>query len=372
MQAEAHLPAAVLQAPQDDALSDCESENSSGPRSVSSASVSRRSGGGGGGGLSAVARSNAVGDVGRAGGVVSQVELRASFLRLQQHVAQRPSAASAAAAASGAAEEWILQLKPRLPQAAQVKLQRGLCPGCQERLPAAALPGTTALFGGRRYCHYLCAYFCPNCHQGEERPIPARIAEKWDFEPRKVCCVAAKFLDKQANQPLIPITRIRCTRASSQASLTTMHRLRRQLTKLKELRDERGCLFLGMMLTGLMSDLAPHMAQGHDLYTLQDVIHLHLAGESAPFFASMARLVAAGTDHVEGCETCGADPGYCRICASERALFPFEVDSYHVCSGCGAVYHRACWERAASECPSCFAPRGAEGHCPSLRDVQPW
>jgi hypothetical protein len=41
----------------------------------------------------------------------------------------------------------------------------------------------TVLFG--RYCHYLGYYFCTNCHNGDIRVIPARVAERWDFEPRK-------------------------------------------------------------------------------------------------------------------------------------------------------------------------------------------
>lgn len=36
-----------------------------------------------------------------------------------------------------------------------------------------------------RYCHYLGLYFCTSCHQSEIRVIPARVAERWDFEPKK-------------------------------------------------------------------------------------------------------------------------------------------------------------------------------------------
>ena len=47
-----------------------------------------------------------------------------------------------------------------------------------------------------RYCHYLGYYFCTNCHNGDIRVIPARVAERWDFEPRKArssfCKMSAK------------------------------------------------------------------------------------------------------------------------------------------------------------------------------------
>ena len=138
--------------------------------------------------------------------------------------------------------------------------------------------------GFARYCHYLGLYFCTSCHESEIRVIPARVAERWDFEPKKagasrfVCleggqraarCVApwrdtsiyrwatlkvvsalkifkrdivlicvhlfaerGSMARAQVNQPLVPITSIRQTKASSQQILTEIHGYRSLLTDL--------------------------------------------------------------------------------------------------------------------------------------------
>jgi len=258
--------------------------------------------------------------------------------------------------------EWLLKLRPRLPLAAQVALQRGLCPGCKERLPPSSL------FNGPRYCHYLGLYFCQSCHLGDLRIIPARVAERWDFEPRKVCCMSAKYLDMQVNQPLVPISRVRRTKVSSQASLTDVHRIRQKLTRLHQLLKESGCEF-HETLSGIASQLEPHLARGHELYTMQDLIRIEQQGKAWLHFGKLSRLVHIGVEHVRVCPTCSTSAHYCPICASDKALFAFEVDEYHSCTGCGAVYHRTCFRRADSECPLCLSLRADERR-PSVAEVR--
>eukprot|EP00928_Gymnodinium_smaydae_P051933 TRINITY_DN3563_c0_g2_i1.p1 TRINITY_DN3563_c0_g2~~TRINITY_DN3563_c0_g2_i1.p1 ORF type:complete len:965 (+),score=192.61 TRINITY_DN3563_c0_g2_i1:80-2896(+) len=267
--------------------------------------------------------------------------------------------------------QWRLKMRPRLPIAAQISLQRGLCPGCGERLPTA-LTATLGPFAPK-YCHFLCCYFCRNCHQGDKRLIPARIAERWDFERKGVSSLAARYLDARACEPLFPMTQVRRTRVSSQDALTVLHRLRRQLSRLKEVAESRGCAFLRFMLDSQLASLDSHLAHGYELYTMRELVQLHVQGAQAPFFGTLARLVKAGVDHVEGCEVCRSEAQYCPICASEEPLFDLDVDNYHACGHCGAAYHRKCWLRAAAECPKCLMPQvpGA-GARPSLAALQPW
>eukprot|EP00929_Paragymnodinium_shiwhaense_P028151 TRINITY_DN16383_c0_g1_i3.p1 TRINITY_DN16383_c0_g1~~TRINITY_DN16383_c0_g1_i3.p1 ORF type:complete len:1205 (+),score=296.63 TRINITY_DN16383_c0_g1_i3:92-3706(+) len=323
----------------DDALSDCSSEDSSGPRSIESGSLASArfyanfaaAMGGSSGGFGLDRAAGAGSDVG--GGL---------------HL------------------EWDLELRPRLPQSALISQQRGLCAGCRERLPVAL-----GVFGGPRYCHYRCQYFCEQCHHADLRPIPARIAQRWDFEAKKVCVLAAKYLDEQATQPLFDIIRIRRTRASSQEALTAMHKLRRQFARLKALADRRSCAFLGWMVSNVAEDLPPHMAASHELYTMQDLMLLHHRGAGAMAFQTLQRLVSAGMDHVAGCQMCSADARYCCICASGKPLFTFEVDNYQTCPGCCIVYHKLCWDRAGGECPHCFAPRSSQGAHRHISEVRP-
>merc|ERR1719215_1886251 len=182
-----------------------------------------------------------------------------------------PTVMGACPAPFGVHLEWILKLRQRLPRTAQLSLQRGCCPGCKERM-------TTSLFAAPRYCHYLCCYFCPTCHDSDLRIIPARVAERWDFKAKKVCQMAAHYLDMQSRQPLVPITQIRRTKVSSQTVLTEMHNLRQTLTRLKELLLENGCDYHDTLSFIVEAQLPSHMVEGHELYTLQELVELNAQG----------------------------------------------------------------------------------------------
>ncbi|CAE7633856.1 Def8 [Symbiodinium necroappetens] len=181
--------------------------------------------------------------------------------------------------------EWKLKMHTRLPKEVQVSRQRGLCPGCRGRLPAISL------FQGPRYCHYLGYYFCTDCHHGDIRVIPARVAQRWDFEPKKVCRAVAKYLDLQVNQPLVPITSIRQTKVSSQKILTEIHNCRQQLSRIKDIVAEQGCEF-GVQMHSFVAQLDAHIARGHEYYAMQDLIRIHLEGWSCPLYTKVALLCA--------------------------------------------------------------------------------
>ncbi|CAJ1381921.1 unnamed protein product [Effrenium voratum] len=253
--------------------------------------------------------------------------------------------------------EWRLRMHTRLPKDVQVMRQQGLCLGCQRRL-------SSSLFQQPRYCHYLGLVFCTKCHLGDIRVIPARVAERWDFEPRKVCHVVAKYLDLQVNQPLVPITSIRRTKASSQEILTEIHMNRQKLTKIREMLTTSGCDFQHQ-LQAFLSQLDAHVARGHEFYAMQDLIRVHLQGRSCPLYVNISRCVAACAKHIHSCETCAASASFCPICGSNERVFPFEVASFHACGECQAVFHQACFRRAGSTCPFCAA-----GPKPAVSAVQ--
>lgn len=259
--------------------------------------------------------------------------------------------------------EWRLKVQPRMPKAAQLSLQRGICPGCRERLTVSSIFGASP-----RYCHYLGCYCCATCHQGEMSIIPARVAECWDFEPRAVCSMAARYLDQQKSQPLVPVTRIRQTKVSSQTVLSDMHLLRQKLTRIKKVLSDTSCDFQETLDAIVAMQLPPHMRAGHEMYTLQDLISLHLEGRSCT--AKLARLVTMGAEHVQVCSKCQGSARFCLICASGHPVFSYDVNIYHSCKACVSVYHRACFLRAGSECPKCLQSSG-DGHRPSVADVCP-
>lgn len=260
--------------------------------------------------------------------------------------------------------EWRLKAQTRLPRSTQLSLQRGSCPGCKEKL-------TTSLFKAPRYCHYLGCYFCPACHEGELRVIPARVAERWDFEARKVCRMAAQYLDMQASQPLVPITRVKRTKVSSQGVLTEMHTLRQTLTRIFQVLLGNSCEYHDTFHAISAMQLPPHMMTGHELYTMQDLIHLHLEARSCGALARLLRLVTMGTEHIQVCPQCRVSARFCSLCTSVRPIFPFEVGKYHTCETCQETFHHACFQRAGSECPVCCCCSVREHGKGSVAGIRP-
>jgi len=258
--------------------------------------------------------------------------------------------------------EWKLKMHTRLPKEVQVSRQRGLCPGCRGRLPAISL------FQGPRYCHYLGYYFCTDCHHGDIRVIPARVAQRWDFEPKKVCRAVAKYLDLQVNQPLVPITSIRQTKVSSQKILTEIHNCRQQLSRIKDIVAEQGCEF-GVQMHSFVAQLDAHIARGHEHYAMQDLIRIHLEGWSCPLYTKVSRCVAVCSDHIHSCAQCSGCARRCPICGSGAPIYLFEVEKLHSCERCGAVFHRTCFRRANSECPFCLEATSSRRK-PSVAAVQ--
>lgn len=242
--------------------------------------------------------------------------------------------------------EWKLKMHPRPPKDVQVSRQRGLCPECRERLPSS-------LFHGPRYCHYLGYYFCSNCHNGDIRVIPARVAERWDFEPRKVCRAVAKYLDLQVNQALVPITSIRQTKVSSQQILTEIHTFRQKLSRIKGVVADYGCSFQEE-LSHSLAQLDAHVARGHDFYAMQDLIRIEIQGKNCPLYTNISRCVMDCAKHIHSCPTCSQCAEQCPICASPTPLYPFEIETFHACNRCKKAFHKACFRRAGSSCPFCL------------------
>lgn len=242
--------------------------------------------------------------------------------------------------------EWKLKMHPRPPKDVQVSRQRGLCPECRERLPSS-------LFHGPRYCHYLGYYFCNNCHNGDIRVIPARVAERWDFEPRKVCSAVAKYLDLQVNQALVPITSIRQTKVSSQQILTEIHKFRQKLSRIKGVVADYGCSFQEE-LSNSLAQLDAHVARGHDFYAMQDLIRIEIQGKNCPLYINISRCVMNCAKHIHSCPTCSQCAEQCPICASPTPVYPFEIETFHACNQCKKAFHKACFRRAGSSCPFCL------------------
>jgi hypothetical protein len=190
--------------------------------------------------------------------------------------------------------------------------------------------------------------------------------EQWNFEPKKVCCEAAKYLEEQVSQPLVPITRVRRTKVSSQQVLTKVHVLRQVLTRIKAIITDRACDFQTDLEKSL-SQLDPHIAQGHELYSMQDLICIEQQGEQCKLFTKLSYLAMRGADHIRGCPTCRQESErWCRICSAQAPIFSFEIGIYHECPVCRQAYHENCFRRAGSQCLDCLNRQ----HRPSLPEIR--
>eukprot|EP00913_Durusdinium_trenchii_P016797 g15787.t1 len=68
-----------------------------------------------------------------------------------------------------------------------------------------------------------------------------------------------------------------------------------------------------------------------------------LQGKNCPLFLKITRVVTACATHIQSCPTCSKSAERCPICASSAPLYPFEVETFHACSQCKAVFHKACF-----------------------------
>lgn len=254
--------------------------------------------------------------------------------------------------------EWHLKMRAKLQRPQQMSLQRNTCAGCKGRL------ATSSLFNAARYCYYLGCYFCAACHTGEARVIPARVVDKWDFEPRAVCSAAARFLDMHAGQPLVPITKVRQTKVSSQQPLTDMHLMRQKLGRIQKALKESTCDYSETLNAIMSTQVPPHIADGPDLYTMQELFGFHVEGRKFAQFGRLSRLVTMGAEHVKACPRCQASAGCCDLCWSRQPVFSFEVNVHRDCKVCHAVYHNICFQRAGSQCPKCASLRSEAGERP--------
>merc|ERR1712032_1424130 len=134
---------------------------------------------------------------------------------------------------------------------------------------------------------------------------------------------------------------------------TDVHMLRQKLSRMKRIVAERDCEFQ-KVLEERLSQFDPHVAQGHDLYSLQDLILLEQRGRNCALFAELSCLVVTGADHIRACPLCKTCAQWCAICAAQTPVFAFEVDNYHECVVCHTAYHRTCFKRAGGECLQCL------------------
>lgn len=150
-----------------------------------------------------------------------------------------------------------------------LRVQLSRCLGCGESL-------SSSLFGlGKNYamCHFFGALFCLRwCHGGDSRPIPMRVLHQWDCRPRKVCKLAAVFIDRVRDLPVVRV------REANPLLLEGVPKLKRTLAVQQVLRSgmlPRALWADAETLLGLITELLPrrsHLVLADGLFALDDLL----------------------------------------------------------------------------------------------------
>lgn len=150
-----------------------------------------------------------------------------------------------------------------------LRVQLSRCLGCGETL-------SSSLFGlDKNYamCHFFGALFCRRwCHGGDSRPIPMRVLHQWDCRPRKVCKLAAVFIDRVRDLPVVRV------REANPLLLEGVPKLKRTLAVQQVLRSgmlPRALWADAETLLGLITELLPrrsHLVLADGLFALDDLL----------------------------------------------------------------------------------------------------
>jgi hypothetical protein len=156
-----------------------------------------------------------------------------------------------------------------------LRVQLSRCLGCGETL-------SSSLFGlGKNYsmCQFFGALFCQRwCHAEEMRPIPMRVLHQWDCRPRKVCKLAAAYIDRVRDVPLIRV------REANPLLLEGVPKLKRTMSVQQMLRTSllpRSLWSDSEALLMRLSDLLPrrgHLVLADGLFSLEDLLAVESDG----------------------------------------------------------------------------------------------
>lgn len=156
-----------------------------------------------------------------------------------------------------------------------LRVQLSRCLGCGETL-------SSSLFGlGKNYsmCQFFGALFCQRwCHAEETRPIPMRVLHQWDCRPRKVCKLAAAYIDRVRDVPLIRV------REANPLLLEGVPKLKRTMSVQQMLRTSllpRSLWSDSEALLMRLSDLLPrrgHLVLADGLFSLEDLLAVESDG----------------------------------------------------------------------------------------------
>jgi len=249
---------------------------------------------------------------------------------------------------------WSIEVKDIPPKNHLLHIQRYKCPDCQRKLQLPVVEIVPTM----RLCNYSHRLFCLDCHRNDRRVIPSAAVEGWDFAPRPVSQMAARFLDTNMQIPLIDITTIRRVNVNSQQYLTRLHNCRQLFPHIRKCIE---CDFSTVVSSMVDRFSHPFVWETVTMYPLALLVSFGKRAEPGlRLLLEAEALVGTCKTHIANCERCSLQARGCPICASGK-VWPYEKDIYFECRHCQTAYHKTClFRRAAGVCAKCFQSNEAE------------
>jgi hypothetical protein len=164
-----------------------------------------------------------------------------------------------------------------------LKIQRDRCLSCGESLQYKS--GSYALLGyfdnnkhkNYEICRYFGGLFCKKwCHSMQVRPLPYRILNYWDFKGYSVCKLAALFLDRVWEKPLL-LSLSRTNRLLVEG-VVALQQLRQSQRVIRELLPILFFEYPEKIITALSKTITKgrsHLLLAEDLFSLEDLLAIH-------------------------------------------------------------------------------------------------
>lgn len=207
--------------------------------------------------------------------------------------------------------------------------------------------GYNCMFPEPRLCDYTGKYYCPTCHKGQQRVIPARVVKNWDFAAYPVSQTSRDILIALHASPLINLDEENSKLFPRYDQLREVASLRKRFqgmaSFLMSCREARKA--------GILHGLRhrQHFLQSSAHYSMQDLLSIHSKDLLEPF----REIVETCEKHIRSeCPSCSMKGFICEVCRDRTAiLYPFD-DGATACHECKSVFHKTCFQ-ATPLCPRC-------------------
>ncbi|XP_041356237.1 run domain Beclin-1-interacting and cysteine-rich domain-containing protein-like isoform X2 [Gigantopelta aegis] len=231
----------------------------------------------------------------------------------------------------------IFNIHPAPKRAVVLARQNYRCAGCGMKVEPAYMKRF-------RYCEYLGKYFCQCCHGNAIDHIPGRILQKWDFTKYYVSNFSRDLLARIQGDPLFSIQDINPVLYRRVKNLERVRDCRKQLHYLKSF--IKICKSASRLYEE-MDKLPRHWFDDVNMFSLQDLLQV----KNGEMVSRMQIVVSHAVRHIKDCEFCQGLGFICEICHNNKVIYPFQLHSVSVCSGCHATFHRQCFD--PGKCPKC-------------------